>query len=46
MAAIAIKQMCALSEQNLFHFISQVKTFLIKNKQNNYDINRNIRLYK
>ena len=26
-------------------FISQVKTFLLKNKQNNYDINRNIRFF-
>ena len=32
-AAIVIKHMCALSEKNVFHFVSQVKTFLMKNKQ-------------
>ena len=40
--AIAIKHMCALSELNVPHFISQVKTLLMKNKQNNYDINKSI----
>ena len=29
----------------LFHFISQVKTYLMKNKQNNYDINKNTRFF-
>ena len=32
-AAIAIKHMCTLSEQNVFHFILQVKTFLMKIRQ-------------
>ena len=41
-AAIAIKHMCALSELNVLDFISQVKTLLMKNKQNNYDINKSI----
>ena len=45
MAAIVIKYTCALSKWNVFHFISQVKTFLMKNEQNNYDKDRNIRFF-
>ena len=29
----------------MFHFTSYIKTFLMKNKQINYDINRNIRFF-